>query len=92
MQQVPRGAGWLIGGVTGIAYMVLILFFEPDLFVPIGVGGGLTCAWAIGFALEQRKKPLTAVQEKTMKWLTTLGLVLLSTGALLGILMWLRYL
>ena len=90
MRKLPRGAGWLIGGIVGIAFMVLILFFEPDLFVPIGIGGGLTCAWAIGFALEQQKKPLTAEQERRVKWLTTLGLVLLSIGALLGLFMWLR--
>ena len=70
--------------------MVLILFFEPDLLVPIGIGGGLTCAWAIGFALEQQKKPLTAEQEKRAKWLITVGLVLLSVFALFGIFMWLR--
>lgn len=92
MRKLPPGAGWLIGGIVGIAYMVLILFFEPDLLVPIGIGGGLACAWAIGFALEQQKKPLTAEQEKRLKWLTTLGLVLLSIFALLGLFMWLRLL
>jgi uncharacterized membrane protein len=89
MKKLPPGAGWLIGGIVGIAFMVLILLFEPDLLVPIGIGGCLTCAIAIGVALEQRK-PLTAQQEKSLKWLTTLGLVLLSIFALLGIFMWLR--
>ena len=90
MKKLPPGAGWLIGGVVGIAFMVLILLFEPDLLVPIGIGGCLTCAIAIGVALEQQKKPLTAEQEKRLKWLTTLGLVLLSIFALLGLFMWLR--
>jgi hypothetical protein len=89
MKKLPPGVGWLIGGIVGIAFMVLILLFEPDLLVPIGIGGCLTCAIAIGVALEQRK-PLTAEQEKRLKWLTTLGLVLLSIFALLGIFMWLR--
>jgi hypothetical protein len=89
MKKLPRGAGWLVGGIVGIAFMVLILFFEPDLLVPIGIGGGLTCAWAIGWALELQKKPLTVEQEKRVKWLTTLGLVLLSIFALLGTFMWL---
>jgi hypothetical protein len=83
MKKLPSGAGWLIGGIVGIAFMVLILFFEPDLLVPIGIGGGLTCAWAIGFALEQQKRPLTAEQEKTVRWLTIVGLVLLSICALI---------
>ena len=90
MRRLPPGAGWLIGGIVGIAFMILILFFEPDLLVPIGIGGGLTCGWAIGFALEQQKSPLTAEQAKRVKWLTTLGIVLLSIFALLGVFMWLR--
>ncbi|MCP8305608.1 MAG: hypothetical protein H3Z49_00640, partial [archaeon] len=74
----------------GIAFMVFILFFEPDLFIPIGIGGGLTCAWAIGFAIEGRnQKPLTAEQKKRVKWLTIVGLILLSIFALFGIYMWL---
>ncbi|WP_455285033.1 hypothetical protein [[Eubacterium] cellulosolvens] len=92
MKKLPPGAGWLIGGIVGIAFMVLFLFFEPDLLVPIGVVVGSTCALAIGFALEQQKKPLTAEQEKRVKWLITLLLVLLSIGASLGLFMWLRYL
>ena len=90
MRRLPPRAGWLIGGIVGLAYMVLILFFEPDLLVPIGIGGCLTCAIAIGFALEQQEKPLTAGQEKRLKWLTTLGVVLLLIFALLGLFMWLR--
>jgi hypothetical protein len=92
MRKLPRGAGWLIGGIVGLAFVVLILLFEPDSLVPIGVGGGLTCAIAIGVALEQEKKPLTAEQEKRVKWLTTLGLVLLSIFAFIGLFMWLRLL
>ena len=90
MKKLPPGAGWLIGGIVGIAFMVLILFFEPDLLVPIGIGGGSTCALAIGFALEPQKKPPTPEQEKMAKWLVTVGLVLLSVFALFGIFMWLR--
>ncbi len=90
MKKLPPGAGWLIGGIVGIAFMVLFLFFEPDLLVPIGIVVGSTCAITIGVALEQQKKPLNAEQEKRVKWLTTLLLVLLSIGALLGLFMWLR--
>ena len=90
MRKLPPRAGWLIGGIVGLAFMFLILLFEPDSLVPIGIGGGLTCAIAIGVALEQQKRPLTAEQEKRVKWLTTLGLVLLSIFALLGLFMWLR--
>jgi hypothetical protein len=92
MKKLPPGAGWLVGGIVGIAFMVLFLLFEPDSLVPLGIVGGSACALVIGFALEQQKKPLTAEQEKRLKWLTTLLLVLLSIGALLGLFMWMRYL
>ncbi|MCW3974728.1 MAG: hypothetical protein O2U61_03840 [Candidatus Bathyarchaeota archaeon] len=91
MKKLPPGTGWLIGGIIGITYMVLILFFEPDLLVPIGIGGCLVSAWTIGFALESlNQKPLTPKQKKMVRWSVNIGLILLVIMALLGVLLFLR--
>jgi len=91
MKKLPQGTGWLIGGITGITYLVLILLFEPDLLVPIGIGGCLVNAWAIGFALETfNQKPLTPKQKKMAQWSVNIGVILLIIMALLGVLLFLR--
>jgi Na+-transporting methylmalonyl-CoA/oxaloacetate decarboxylase beta subunit len=90
-KKLPPGAGWLIGGIIGIAYMVLILFFEPDLLVPIGIGGCLVCAWSIGFALEGlNQKPLTPKQKKMTRWSVIIGIIILVIAFLLGVIFFLR--
>jgi Na+-transporting methylmalonyl-CoA/oxaloacetate decarboxylase beta subunit len=91
MKKLPSGTGWLIGGIIGITYMVLILLFEPDLLIPIGIGGCLVSAWAIGFALEAlNQKPLTPKQKKMARWSVNIGVILLVIMALLGLLLFLR--
>ncbi|WP_455369825.1 hypothetical protein [[Eubacterium] cellulosolvens] len=90
MKKLPSGTGWLIGGIIGISYMVLILFFEPDLLVPIGVGGGLVSAWAIGFALEGQKKKLTDKQENRIRSMIVVGIILLVIFFLFGIIFFLQ--
>jgi|GEM_PF-1792974 len=91
MKKLPPGTGWVIGGIIGITYMVLILIFEPDLLVPIGVGGGATCAWAIGFAIEVlNQKPLTPKQEKMARRSVTIGIIILVIASLVGVILFLR--
>ena len=90
-KKLPPGTGWLVGGIIGIAFMVLILLFEPDLLVPIGIGGGATCAWSIGFALEGlHQKPLTPKQKKMTRWSVVIGLIILVIAFLFGVIFFLR--
>jgi len=91
MKKLPPGTGWLIGGIIGITYMFLILLFEPDLLVPIGVGGCLVSAWAIGFALEGlHQKPLTPKQKKMTILSMTIVMIILVIASLLGVILFLR--
>lgn len=91
MKKLPRGIGWLIGGIIGTTYTFLILFFEPDLLVPIGIGGGLVSAWAIGFAVEGlHQKPLTPKQKKMTRWSIIIGIIFLAFAFLFGFILFLR--
>jgi hypothetical protein len=73
-RKLPRGAGYLIGTVVGIALAIPYGIVIGS--IPIGIAAGAGMGISIGVALEeQNHKPLTAKQEKVMFAVLTAGVI-----------------
>ena len=84
MKKLPTGTGWLIGILIGICIIVLCTVFLED-GLATGIIGGPTSAWIIGFSIERQNKKLTDKQEKRVKPMITVAIILLVILFLLGI-------
>ncbi|WP_455369687.1 hypothetical protein [[Eubacterium] cellulosolvens] len=89
MKKLPTGTGWLIGILTGICIIVLCNFFLED-GLATGIIVGPTAAWTIGFPIEGQKKKLTDKEEKRIKPMITVAIILLVILFLLGIIFYLQ--
>ena len=81
---IPHGVGWLIGIIFCIIVIVLSTLFIEDGFF-FGVIIGVCCGFSIGFSLEYgNRQKLTPEQERLIKRLIIIGIIILSIGVLLS--------